>query len=56
MHDDNYKQLLGEIMSDISSFVVECECDALYHDECVKVGVKSIIAVNYDIQIGDNRE
>lgn len=44
-------------MSDISSFV-RYECDALYHDECVKIGVKSIIiiVVNYDEQIVDNRE
>lgn len=42
-------------MSDISSFV-RCECDALYHDECVKIGVKSIIVVNYDEQIVDNGE
>lgn len=41
-------------MSDISSFV-RYECDALYHDECVKIGVKSIIiiVVNYE-QIVDN--
>lgn len=41
-------------MSDISSFV-RYECDALYHDECGKIGVKSIIiiVVNYDEQIVD---
>jgi hypothetical protein len=31
------------------------ESDVLYHDECVKIGVKSIIVVNYDEQIEDNR-
>jgi hypothetical protein len=43
------------LCSTFSPFV-RCECDALYHDECVKIGVKSIIAVNYDEQIADNRE
>lgn len=56
MHD-NYKQLSGEFMSEFSSFVVMLyECVMLYHDECVKIGVKSIIVVNYDEQIEDNRD
>lgn len=32
------------------------ECDVLYHDECVKIGVKSIIVVSYDEQIRDNED
>jgi hypothetical protein len=54
---DNYKQLSGEFMSEFR--LLSChsyECDVLYHDECVKIGVKSIIVVNYDEQIVDNRD
>lgn len=47
---DNYKQLFEEFVSD--RFAV----GALYHDECDKIGVKSIIVVSYDERIADNRE
>lgn len=44
-------------MSENSSFVVVAhECDVLYHDERVKIGVKSIIVVSYDEQIEDNSD
>lgn len=39
-----------------SHLLLDCECDAPYHDECVKIGVNSIIVVKYDEQIEDNRE